>query len=212
QVQGPAPYFSKENGTLKIGVCDDTFHDQLEWEHCINDKARACVGAGATGFVKDTEFSEGTIEVKGAYTHGPGFGILFRAGENGNKGYSLNFDPGFHRNSSPELFPNGAYVLYSMDDTDPPSGKWVKYHLVAAAPFQEKMATGTAHDIRIEAVGSRISVYDDGRLVLAVDDETHKSGKIGVRSWNGGCNTIESLTVLEPNAPRSINLPPPPQQ
>lgn len=68
-------------------------------------------------------------------------------------------------------------------------------HILDTAPLA--VSTGTAYDLRLEAVESALRVYVDGNLLLEADDTSHPSGKYGMVTYKAAA-TYQNVRVWAP--------------
>lgn len=94
---------------------------------------------------------------------------------------------------------DGYYLGINASSGKVELGKSVDQKWVLLASKDQKLETGKAYKVRIEAKGSSIEVYFNDKAtepLISVTDTTFKSGTIGVRAYDA-LTTIDDLLVKE---------------
>lgn len=124
--------------------------------------------ANANGFnmstmTVKTNFSyEADVKVDSSSTYGVG-SLVFRAGEDGAKGYVVSIDPNLDRVRLFD-FATGSDI---------------------GTPYSTTINTGTSYQLKVTADGSAIKIYLGSTLAISVNDTKYSSGLVGFNIYNG---------------------------
>ncbi|RAJ26888.1 beta-L-arabinofuranosidase domain-containing protein [Pedobacter cryoconitis] len=94
---------------------------------------------------------------------------------------------------------HGYYLGIDASSGKVELGKSIDQKWILLASKDQKLETGTAYRVRIEAKGSSIKVYFNGKTakpLISVTDTSFKSGTIGVRAYDS-LATIDDLLAKE---------------
>lgn len=116
-----------------------------------------------TNAASDTNFTlEADVKVDASAPYGVG-SLVFRASEDGSKGYAVSVDPNLDQI---RLF-------------DLATGSTV------GTPYGTSLNTGTAYHLKVTADGPALKVYLGGTLAISVSDTKYAKGNYGYNVYNG---------------------------
>jgi levanbiose-producing levanase len=105
---------------------------------------------------------EADVKVDVATPYGVG-SLVFRAAEDGSRGYVLSIDPNLDQ----------LRLFDYATDTD------------MGTPYSMTMDTGTWYHLKVETDGPSIKVYLDSTLAISANDAKYASGHLGFHVYNG---------------------------
>ncbi|WP_419873384.1 hypothetical protein [Candidatus Pristimantibacillus sp. PTI5] len=116
-----------------------------------------------TNAASDTNFTlEADVKIDASTPYGVG-SLVFRAAEDGNKGYAVSIDPNLDQI---RLF-------------DLATGSSV------GTPYSTSLNTNTAYHLKVTADGPALKVYLGGTLAISVSDTKYAKGNYGYNVFNG---------------------------
>lgn len=116
-----------------------------------------------TNAASDTNFTlEADVKVDASTPYGVG-SLVFRAAEDGSKGYAVSIDPNL-----------GQIRLFDLA-----TGSSV------GTPYSTSLNTNTAYHLKVTADGPALKVYFGGTLAISVSDTKYAEGNYGYNVFNG---------------------------
>lgn len=143
-----------------------------------------------------------------------GYGVYFRSTGSGSTldGYCLQYDPGMEHYST-----NGrGFVIRKINNGNEDNlyNPFASFYPSTLRPNDPNYAYflsfdwAAPHDLKLEVVGNKYTVYIDGRKIMEVNDAhpIQTSGTVGLKAWDGDGLSIDSLKVSKIQTTTATNV------
>jgi hypothetical protein len=179
----------EKSGTI---FSDDFSGDLSKWDILAGnkwdiDKGKLCNGPGEHQILAlDSDYDDYTVSVDAIINRGQGYGIIFRATDNGGKlqAYVFQYDPG-HGRKGRFLFREwiNGYETDPLVEVDPPAGfEWYDVW----------------RRVVVRTSGNTFSAYIDGKHILSAQSDSIAYGLAGLRTWGAADVCFDNFTVTVP--------------
>ncbi len=153
-----------------------------------NSNGQACIQGGGilynTCSMTTMTANDYTAQIDGAaLSSGNGYGIFFRATNNGLgvNGYAFQYDPGLV-GFVMRKWVNGVEINPA-----------IAYKSVPGFNFYSK-----PHTLSVKVVGDTFTGYVDGAVMLSGKDSTYSTGGTGIRTWDSTNLCLDNFSVIPP--------------
>lgn len=188
--------FGIESATCQVQTAwSDGFDDLSMWKITQGKKwnvqnGQLCVGPGGEhrGFTGDSNWTDYTVNFdQTELNRGSGYGVYIRATNEPNiNAYAFQYDPGYGR-------PNGAFIFRKIvngQELSPPIA-------VSPAPAGYNWYD-VSRNVSVQVKGDTYTAYVDGQPVVTAHDGSYKTGRVGLRTWDGAEACFDNLSITQP--------------